>query len=174
MHLDDWNLVTQSTKQLYPDAFLQHTEQALQNAEHERVARDLAALCRIGSRINLLRHTRELQHEILASIFEMIPVDRGAILLGHEETELSSLYGLDRENENRAVHISRTVVNKVLTEGVAILSNDIHARTANSLRKDYRRDLSRLERSCGSVRRRALETAGQHSGNCRRLFGECP
>jgi len=34
------------------------------------------------------------------------------ILLGHEETELSSLYGLDRENENRPVHISRTVVNK--------------------------------------------------------------
>src|SRR6267154_2034927 len=31
VHLDDWNLVTQSTKQLYPDAFLQHTEQALQN-----------------------------------------------------------------------------------------------------------------------------------------------
>src|SRR5258706_9142018 len=31
VHLDDWNLVTQSTKQLYPDAFLHHTEQALQN-----------------------------------------------------------------------------------------------------------------------------------------------
>jgi Nif-specific regulatory protein len=131
VHLDDLKLVTQSTKQLYPDAILHHTEQALQNAEHERVARDLAALCRIGSRINLLRHTKELQHEILSSIFEMIPVDRGAILLGHEENALSSLYGLDRENENRAVHISRTVVNKVLNEGVAILSNDI--RTSETL-----------------------------------------
>lgn len=76
VRLDDWNLVTQSTKQLHPDTFLQHTEQALQNAEHERAARDLAALCRIGSRINLVRHTKELQHEILSSIFEMIPVDR--------------------------------------------------------------------------------------------------
>jgi Nif-specific regulatory protein len=57
----------------------------------------------------------------------MIPVDRGAILLGNEENEFSSLYGLDRDNENRPVHISRTVVHKVLTEGVAILSNDIRA-----------------------------------------------
>jgi len=127
VHIDDWNLATQSTRQVHPDTFLQHTEQALQSAEYERVARDLGALRRIGSRINLLRHTRELQHEILTSIFEVIPVDRGAILLGHEENELSSLYGLDRESENRAVHISRTVVNKVLTEGVAILSNDIRA-----------------------------------------------
>jgi Nif-specific regulatory protein len=127
VHLDDWKIITQSTRQVHPETFLHHTEQTLQSAEHERVARDLRALCRIGSRINLLRHTRELQHEILTSIFEMVPVDRGAILLGPEENEFSSLYGRDRENENRPVHISRTVVHKVLTEGVAILSNDVRA-----------------------------------------------
>ena len=127
VHLDDWNLVTQSTRQVHPENFLHQSDQGLQSPEHERVARDLGALCRIGSRINLLRHTKELQHEILTSIFEMIPVDRGAILLGNEESEFSSLYGLDRENEAKPVHISRTVVNKVLTEGVAILSNDVRA-----------------------------------------------
>ena len=131
VHLDDWNLVTQSTRQVSPGVLLHHTEQALQSAEHERVARDLGALCRIGSRINLLRHTKELQHEILDSIFEIVPVDRGAILLGSEENEFSSLYGLDRESESKPVHISRTAVNKVLTEGVAILSNDI--RTSETL-----------------------------------------
>jgi transcriptional regulator with GAF, ATPase, and Fis domain len=127
VHLDDSNLVTQSTRQMSPGVLLQHTEQALQSAEHERVARDLGALCRIGSRINLVRHTKELQHEILKSIFEIVPVDRGAILLGSEENEFSSLYGLDRESDSKPVHISRTAVNKVLTEGVAILSNDIRA-----------------------------------------------
>ncbi|HXM47015.1 MAG TPA: sigma 54-interacting transcriptional regulator [Pyrinomonadaceae bacterium] len=131
VHLDDWNLITQSTRQVSPGVLLHQTEQALQKAEHERVARDLGALCKIGSRINLLRHTKELQHEILTSIFEVVPVDRGAILLGQKENEFSSLYALDRENENKPIHISRTVVDKVLTEGVAILSNDI--RTSETL-----------------------------------------
>jgi transcriptional regulator with GAF, ATPase, and Fis domain len=131
VHLDDWNLITQSTRQVSPGVLLQHTEQALHRAEHERVARNLGALCKIGSRINLLRHTKELQHEILSSIFEVVPVDRGAILLGQKENEFSSLYALDRENENKPIHISRTVVDKVLTEGVAILSNDI--RTSETL-----------------------------------------
>jgi transcriptional regulator with GAF, ATPase, and Fis domain len=51
--------------------------------------------------------------------------------LGQKENEFSSLYTLDRENENQPIHISRTVVDKVLTEGVAILSNDI--RTSETL-----------------------------------------
>src|ERR1700716_939754 len=75
VHLDDWNLITQSTRQVSPGVLQHHTEQALQKAEHERVARDLGALYKIGSRINLLRHTKELQHEILTSIFEVVPVD---------------------------------------------------------------------------------------------------
>src|SRR5258706_12306601 len=100
VHLDDWNLITQSTRQVSPGVLLRQTEQALQKAEHERVARDLGALCKIGSRINLLRHTKELQHEILDSIFEIVPVDRGAILLGSEENECASRYGLDRGSES--------------------------------------------------------------------------
>ena len=125
VHLDDSNLITQLTRQVRPETLLRHSEQALQSAEHERVARDLGALCKIGSRINLLRHTRELQREILNSIFEVVPVDRGAILLSQGENEFSSLYGRDRADENKPVHISRTVVDKVMTEGVAIISNDI-------------------------------------------------
>ena len=103
VQLDDSNVVTQSTRQLQPETLLHQTEQALlQSPEHERVARDLGALCKIGSRINLLRHTKELQHEILNSIFEVVPVDRGAILLSQGDNEFSSLYGRDREDENKA------------------------------------------------------------------------
>jgi transcriptional regulator with GAF, ATPase, and Fis domain len=132
VHLDDSNLVSQSTRQVRPESLLHHTEQALlQSPEHERVVRDLGALCTIASRINLLRHTRELQKEILESIFQAVPVDRGAILLSRGEDEFSSLYGRDRGDENKPVHISRTVVDKVMIEGVAILSNDI--RTSETL-----------------------------------------
>ena len=132
VRLDDSNVVTHGATSLRPETLMHQTEQAfLQSPEHERVARDLSALCKIGSRINLLRHTKELQHEILNSIFEVVPVDRGAILLSQGDDEFSSLYGRDREDENKTVNISRTVVDKVLTEGVAILSNDV--RTSEGL-----------------------------------------
>ena len=133
VHLDDLKVVTHSATELgRPETLLHQTEQALlQSPEHERVARDLGALCKISSRINLLRSTKELQHELLNSIFEIVPVDRGAILLSQGENEFSSLYGRDREDENKAVNVSRTVVDIVLAEGVAILSNDI--RTSETL-----------------------------------------
>lgn len=131
VHFDDLDLVSQST-QMRPETLLHQTEQALlQNPEHERVARDLGGLCKIASRINLLRHTKELQQEILESIFETVPVDRGAILLGPVDNEFSSLYGRDRDDTSRTVHVSRTVVDKVMAEGVAILNNDI--RTSETL-----------------------------------------
>jgi Nif-specific regulatory protein len=132
VQLDDSNLLSRATRQMRPATLLNASEEALrQSPEHERVARDLGALCKIGSRINHLRHTRELQQEILNSIFEVVPVDRGAILLSQGEDEFSSLYGRDREDEHKPIHVSRTVVNTVLTEGMAILSNDI--RTSEAL-----------------------------------------
>jgi transcriptional regulator with GAF, ATPase, and Fis domain len=132
VHLDDSNVITQSTKQMSPAALLHQTEQVwLQPPENERMARDLAALLKVGSRINLLRHTKGLEQEILDSIFEVVPADRGAILLSQGQKEFSSLYGRDREDNGQPVHISRTVVDRVLSEGVAILSNDI--RTSETL-----------------------------------------
>jgi Nif-specific regulatory protein len=127
VRLDDSNVVTQSARKVRPETLLHQTEQALlQPAEHERIARDLGALLKIGSRINRLRHTEELVREILESIFEVVPADRGAILLTQREKEFSSLYGRDRQNQTKTVLISRTVVDRVMSEGVAILSNDIH------------------------------------------------
>ena len=133
VELDDSNLLDHSARQMRPETLLHQTEQVLrQTPEHERVARDLAALCKIGSRINLLRRMKELQREILNSIFEVVPVDRGAILLKQGDDDFSSLYGRHREDEHKPVHVSRTVVDGVLSEGMAILSNDI--RTSQALR----------------------------------------
>jgi Nif-specific regulatory protein len=128
--LDDSRVVTRSVRQVRPETLRHQTEEALHSTEHERVARDLSALLKIGSRINLLRNIKDLQQEILNSIFEVVPVDRGAILLSQGEKDFSSLYGYDRENQNKPVHISRTVVDKVMTEGVAIISNDFRASEA--------------------------------------------
>jgi transcriptional regulator with GAF, ATPase, and Fis domain len=123
---DDSNPLTQSAKELRPETLLQNTEQSLIAApEHERMARDLGVLLRIASRINRLRHTQELVKEILDAVCEIIPADRGAVLLGRGEKDFSSVYGKQREHHSHPVRVSRTVVEHVMRERVAVLTNDI-------------------------------------------------
>src|SRR6266480_335520 len=116
---DDSDPLTQSAKQLLTEKIL------VTDPAHERMARDLGVVLRIATRINQLRHTQELVREILDAIFEIIPVDRGAILLGRAEKDFSSVYAKHRDQQNRPVRVSRTVVERVMRERVAVLTNDI-------------------------------------------------
>ncbi len=122
---DDSNPLTESAKQLRPEALLNKTEQLVTTPEHERKARDLGVVLRIARRINRLRHTQELVREILDAVFEMIPADRGAIVLGRGETDFSSVYSKHREDNSSPVHVSRTVVEHVMRTRLAVLTNDI-------------------------------------------------
>jgi Nif-specific regulatory protein len=135
---DDFNPLTESAKQLRPEVLLRKTEQALiASPEHERMARDLGVVLRIARQINRLRHTQELVKEILDAIFEIIPADRGAVVLGRGPKDFSSVYGKHRDQSSYPVHVSRTVVEHVMTERVAVLTNDIKTsetlKTADSL-----------------------------------------
>ena len=80
---DDFNPLTDSAKQLRPEVLLNKTEQTVAaKPDDDRMARDLGVVLRIAQRINRLRHTQELVRELLEAIFEAIPADRGAIVLG--------------------------------------------------------------------------------------------
>jgi len=125
---DDSNPLTESAKQLRPEVLLNKTEHAtVAKPEHERMARDLGVVLRIAQRINRSRHTQELVREILDAIFEVIPADRGAIVLGRSAKDYSSVYGKHREQLSYPVHVSRTVVEHVMRERLAVLTNDIKA-----------------------------------------------
>jgi Nif-specific regulatory protein len=91
------------------------------------MARDLSVLMKISTTINSIRGLEELQRQLLELIFEVVPAQRGAILLVEEgEKEFSSVFGLDRRSgPNPAIRVSRTIVQQVFNEGVAILSNDV-------------------------------------------------
>ena len=92
------------------------------------MARDLSALMKISTTINSVRGLDALQRQLLELIFEIVPAERGAILLVEEGNldDFSSIFGLDRrEGPNRAVHVSRTITDRVLREGIAFLSNDV-------------------------------------------------
>jgi len=126
VRLDDSDPVGNTSKVIDSEALLQDTEGSpVDLPEHERMARDLGVLLKIATRINRLRRTHELVREILDSIFEVVPVNRGAILLTQGDKEFSSVYGKHRLNEANPVRISRTVVERVIREGKAILANDI-------------------------------------------------
>jgi transcriptional regulator with GAF, ATPase, and Fis domain len=133
VRLYDSDPVARTSKEIDSEALLHQTERALvQFPAGERAARDLAALLKIATRINRLRRTHELVREILESIFEIVPVDRGAILLTQGDKEFTSVYGKHRLGEGIAVQVSRTVVERVIQGGKAILANDIKTSDALS------------------------------------------
>jgi Nif-specific regulatory protein len=138
VQLVDSNPVNQSSKQILPETLLPDTDRVLARApEHERTQRHFGVLLKVATRINRLRHTEELVREILDSIFEVVPADRGAILLAQDDHEFSSTHGKNRNDELRPVKVSRTVVQRVIDQGVTVLVNDIATseslRTAESL-----------------------------------------
>ncbi|MGA2880046.1 MAG: sigma 54-interacting transcriptional regulator [Bryobacteraceae bacterium] len=94
-----------------------------------RTLGDLNALLLISKAVNSVRGLEALEKQVLESIFKVAPADRGAILLcEHGSEEWSSVFGWDRRaGPNQAVQVSRTIVSQVLSDGVAVLSNDVPA-----------------------------------------------
>jgi transcriptional regulator with GAF, ATPase, and Fis domain len=91
------------------------------------MARDLSALIKIGATINSVRSFKELQKHLLQSLFEIVPAERGAILMIDENLDNpGSVFALDRFSApHQTLKVSRTVAQQVISERVAILSNDI-------------------------------------------------
>ncbi len=92
-----------------------------------RAERDLDVLLEISTSINSIRDVETLERRLLESIFEVVPAERGAVLLaGRGEGEIAAAFGLDRGGASgRAVKVSRTIVQRVLRDAVALLSNDV-------------------------------------------------
>jgi transcriptional regulator with GAF, ATPase, and Fis domain len=99
--------------------------------ESARSARDLRALLRISASINSVRGLNALQRQLLQLIFEVLPAERGAIVLtGTSPEEVISLIGWDKHARGEGkVRISQTVINQVLREGVSLLIEDVAADT---------------------------------------------
>ncbi|MEJ7616492.1 MAG: sigma 54-interacting transcriptional regulator [Pyrinomonadaceae bacterium] len=97
------------------------------SSTNQRVARDLAALLKISTKINSIRDINALQHNLLELIFEVVPAEGGAVLLKGEEGEPYRLaVSLSREGgANQKVQVSRTIVHQVFSQGVAVLSNNV-------------------------------------------------
>jgi len=120
VRIDEAHVVSGSTVQIrFDDAIYQMT-------------RDLSALMKISTEINSIRGLDNLLERLLDLLFEVVPAERGAILLTDESSfETSLVFGLDRVyGKDAAVNVSRTIVQQVLRDGVALLANDAPSETA--------------------------------------------
>ena len=111
----------QDSVYLRPDAF---SEALPSNA---RLARDLAALLRISTAINGIRTAEELQRRILEMMFEVMPIERGAILLSGQNPDefVSGAYRDCVSDVCQPFRISRTIAKQVLRDGVGLMANDV-------------------------------------------------
>ena len=90
------------------------------------MARDLSALMKIGTTINAIRGVDELQRKLLELLFEVVPAQRGVVLLTDsgegEDAEFTSVFGMHREQgADESIKVSRKVTKWVLAHNESIL-----------------------------------------------------
>jgi transcriptional regulator with GAF, ATPase, and Fis domain len=91
------------------------------------MARDLSALMKISTTINAIRGVEELRKTLIELLFEVVPAERGAILLTAEhakddESEFASVFALHRHRgPDQSIKMSRTITRAVLQKRESIL-----------------------------------------------------
>jgi transcriptional regulator with GAF, ATPase, and Fis domain len=122
-------LITASTTQLKAEDALylkpDHLPKARQGTE--RVFHDLGVLLKISSVINSILDFEILQKKLLQLTFDVIPAERGAIILSTENPEdVCVVYAAEiNSNQIPKVQISKSIVMQVMNERTAVHCNDV-------------------------------------------------
>ncbi len=121
--------LTHATAEIRPEdvLYLQPDKILSELPATSRLARNLNALLKISGVVHSIRDLDELQAQILDLIFDVAPAERGAILLdGSHRREFNSVFARHRDAANeRPVRVSRTIAERVLEQGLAILGSDV-------------------------------------------------
>jgi Nif-specific regulatory protein len=91
-----------------------------------RLSRNLSVLLRISTAVGSMRDEELLPWQLLGMVFDVVPAERGAILLTEEDSqELRSQAAWDRMGgPNEPVHVNHSIVRRALQDGVSILENE--------------------------------------------------
>ncbi len=91
-----------------------------------RQARDLDALLKIATGIGGIRDRESLQWQLLGLIFDVVPADRGAVVLTDNPNEFDSAIAWDRVlGPAHPVRVSRTVIRRVLRDRIGLVVSDV-------------------------------------------------
>ena len=124
----DESTAAQATAQYRPQDVLYLQPDRIQRElpPNSSLARNLNALLKISRVVHAIRDLDQLQAQILSLIFEIIPAERGAILLTGSGEGFASIYGRHRiASISSPVRVSRTIARRVLDQGLAILGADV-------------------------------------------------
>jgi transcriptional regulator with GAF, ATPase, and Fis domain len=106
--------------------YLQAERPTLTVQDASRQARDLDALLKIATGIGSIRDRESLQWQLLGLVFDVVPADRGAVLLTDNPNEFDSAVAWDRVlGPAHPVRVSRTVVRRVLQERAGLVVSDV-------------------------------------------------
>jgi Nif-specific regulatory protein len=121
--------LTQATAQFRPQdvLYLQPDRILKELPPSSRVARNLNALLKISRVVHSIRDLDELQAQIVDLIFDVVPAERGVILLDSTGDEQFALvFARHRVTKSALpVRVSRTIARQVMKEGLAILGADV-------------------------------------------------
>lgn len=127
--VDDGDLLTGSTIRLEREqAFYLRPEDAVPDISGDsRAIGERNALLKISTTIISIRKSDELQLRLLELTLDVVPAERGAILLADEDCEdFVSCRGWDRlSGADDSIKVSQTISRRVLREVAAILRNDV-------------------------------------------------
>jgi len=125
--IEDSGLVARTTVRKAPEETVFHRpDKARAALPPERLAADLQALLGISTALHEERRTDRLAVHLLDHLLEVLPAERGSVLLlepGRSEPVIAA--ALDRSGERAPFPVSRTILAQVLSEGVGLLCNDL-------------------------------------------------
>ena len=92
-----------------------------------KIMRTIQGFFRISEAIASNRTLQSLQKQLLEILFDFIPAQRGAILLGEDDfKDFRSIFGLQKNQvENDPVIVNRNIAMQVLRDDSAILSSNV-------------------------------------------------
>jgi Nif-specific regulatory protein len=126
VQMDDTSSSPQHEQMLRHDELLYLHPESLAALPHSaRLDRALSTLLKISTSIGSIRNVESLQWQLLGMIFDIIPAERGAILLLDDGAETSSPVAWDRvSGPDHPVHVKRSLVRRVVEDCAAILDKE--------------------------------------------------
>ena len=134
--LEDCGWIAQPTIRLDRDQVEKlQLQQFIPPAGTLRARREIETILRLGQIIEHVQGLDGLKLRLLELIAEAIPARNGAIVLNATGwTSASSIFGWERDlGASPAPQLSSVILNQVLRDGVAVLSNDVTSVGAHSL-----------------------------------------
>ena len=116
-----------------------------------RMARDVQGLLKVVSAINSIRGFIGLERPLFELILDVIPAQRGLLVLNDDRLSLPSVLGWSRDGEARPLPICKQLTDRVLQESVAILSNDVQNHRGSSRRSAIAAPLIVFDRALGFI-----------------------